>query len=157
MQKSVIESMIHGWFEFEEYSSHKSKTDIFENRLDQFMDIEVYSDFEEFLLDNSYLLEDEDDPADVNKVIANQDNYSNFMDSFGYAGTIRSLLSYEQTSKPFIFALSNSSSSMYFLSLQDVRSKRDVFNFINEVLRAEGEVSHSTGTKNRYYVRKEVN
>lgn len=147
-----IEKQLNGWFKFHKYSSYKVKREEFENKLDEFGTFKVYDNFEQFLLDNDYLLEDQDgDIMTVNDFISN--SFTEYMDNSIMVNNFNTLDFYNKD-KPFIFgeARANSETYHHFASLEHIASKRDLLGFINDVLKDLGEVTHATGTRNEYEV-----
>ena len=153
MNVETLNKIINSDFKFKQYSSYRSETLDFENNISEFGNFVIYDDFKSFLQDNEHFIETEEGLLlDVDYIVENEHNFKMFMfiECFMSHGTGN--LSFNDVSKPIIYGKAYDSEHYHLESIESFENTDDVLTFINEVLKDLGEVTHSTGVKNEYYV-----
>lgn len=153
--KTNLNDVLKGWFKFNEWSAYKNDATEFENTLDKFGQFDIYTNFKEFLKYNPIYLENDETGQiiDIKQALSNEENFNEFMQQQFNQSSWHEM-TYENIDKPFLFGQINDSTepTEHFISLEEIRNENDLIVFINEVLNDLGEVTHSTGRKNKYEV-----
>lgn len=148
-----IKTVLESDFIFKKWSSYKKESDNFNDTLDNFLSIEVYKNFREFVETNIHLFENE---GKTNlEILRNETIFNDFMESV-YTSNFNYLL-FDNINKPFLFTTisneyHNLDTRFHFITLEDIKNEFDLIAFINEVLKDIGEVTHTSGLKNEYEV-----
>lgn len=153
-----INDILNDWFRFKQYSSYKVEVEEFENTLQDFGTFEVYDNFAHLLNDNEYLREDEEgELIPINDIMPSslegEKIFSDFLEDILNIDNFNRI-SLDDTREPIILgeALANHEVNKHLIRVSELEKNSDLLNFINDVLRDLGEVTHSTGTKNKYEV-----
>lgn len=114
----------------------------------------MYDNFKEFLNNHDYLIEDgEGQLLDVDNILKNKESFIEFRDGMVSMDRFNDI-NFEDINKPILFgeATEVMESNMHFEAVENIKDESDLINFINDVLREHGEVTHSTGSKSEYEV-----
>lgn len=149
-----LQETLNGWFNFNEWSSYQNQPKEFSSQLSEFLSFKIYSNFKEFLTNNDHYLVDFDgNDININEVLSSKENFSEFVENqFNFSSLYD--ISYEQINEEILYAQAyDTTEPRDFIELvSNIKSENDLLVFLNEVLTDCGEVTHSTGIKNKYEV-----
>lgn len=151
-----LPEILKGWFKFKEWSSYQNQPNEFSEQLSKFGKFTVYNNFKELLMNMPIYLEDYEGNGNdyaIDDVLSSQEKFDNFIESqfnFSRFHTI----TFDRINEPVLYAqASDTTEPLDFIVLvENIKTENDLIVFIDEVLRDIGEVTHSTGLRNKYEV-----
>lgn len=133
-------------FTFLRWSMYAGAPTIFEGKLKEIADFNVFSNFNELLVDLQIR------QNEIDEVIQSEERFLAFFSRFF---SVPNTYRWEDIEKPIVVGnVGNGTDNLFMVRLvEELQNKASIIQFINEVLRQQlGEVKHHTGIKQEYEV-----
>lgn len=153
MKQNLVQEILDGWFDFNEWTSYQRDPKPFSNTLEEFGIFAIYNNFQEFLKEQDhYLIDADGEEIQIKDVLKDEESYNTFLEQqFNLHSYNR--LDFQDINKPFLFGKANESDTSDNLELlENLNEEYQILGFINDVLKDIDEVTHASGVKNKYEV-----